>query len=426
MIEPTHKPYVAQLSNGMALRTIQDLSQIEAVAKIHAEVHDAATAEMFYKIASKHPAVTGRDMAFITDKEGNAVATLILIPWHLDYGIATINAAELGIVSTLEPYRRQGLNRALMEYYWLRFAERKCTLSIIQGIPNFYRRYGYEYALQPLTGGWRIQPDQIASIIDMKTLFTIRRATLADIPFLKKWFDVSNKNYQLRAQRTVKVWEYLFEPTRATEAMEHDTYIVEQNKNTPVGYFRVAHFHFQEKLLTVDEFSEMCHEANLSVLQFTAKLASARGKEGIRFQLPREAGIVRTLISFSPQKLDPYSWQMRIPDPVPLLRQMKGLLEQRLKNSMYSCLTLKAGIDLYGDRFGIDIRDGKIIAIENRLKATTNIMSLPVNLLVPLIMGGKTLSELHTFYPDAFAHEPWHALTEVLFPKASCYLATQY
>ena len=82
-------------------------------------------------------------------------------------------------------------------------------------------------------------------------------------------------------------------------------------------------------------------------------------------------------------------------------------------------LTLKAGIDLYGDRFGIDIRDGKIIAIENRLKATTNIMSLPVNLLVPLIMGGKTLSELHTFYPDAFAHEPWQALTEVLFPKAS-------
>ncbi|HAZ27685.1 TPA: hypothetical protein DCY67_03570 [Candidatus Acetothermia bacterium] len=71
-----------------------------------------------------------------------------------------ILAAELGLVGTLDEWRGRGLQRRMVAYFRERMAERGAVLSIIQGIPGFYRQFGYVYAI-PLEGGLVLAPRQV-------------------------------------------------------------------------------------------------------------------------------------------------------------------------------------------------------------------------------------------------------------------------
>ena len=94
----------------------------------------------------------------------------------------------MAIVGTLEAYRRRGLVHAQTEYFKERLRERGCLISHIQGIPYYYRQFGYEFAI-PLEGGLRLtgyvlppEPDQT---------LTFRLATNADIPQLEGFYETA-------------------------------------------------------------------------------------------------------------------------------------------------------------------------------------------------------------------------------------------
>lgn len=71
-----------------------------------------------------------------------------------------MKVAELGCVATLQEYQHQGLQRRLMAEYHERVSEQEYDLCAIEGIPYFYRQFGYEYAL-PLDEQIRIRLDEI-------------------------------------------------------------------------------------------------------------------------------------------------------------------------------------------------------------------------------------------------------------------------
>lgn len=424
MLNPAEPAYQKTLANGLTLRTVSTAEELDRVAGLSAAIHEESVGEMTRKIFARHPLVSGRDLAYIEDGQGEVIATLCLIPWTLRFGPVDLPAAELGIVGTQENWRGRGLNRELMGYFWQRCEERGALLSIIQGIPYFYRQYGYEYAMLPLEGGYRIQPDQIPA--PPAAGYSTRLAAANDIPLLARLYDAWAGALDLSAARGEAVWRYLLERTPAPEAMQHDTYILLDPGGAPAGYFRIADYHFYPNLLTLDEVSPVDFFAGAALLDHLKALARRRGKDGIRLHLPQSSGLVRLARSFGAVDLGPYSWQVRIFDQTAFLRRLAPLFEQRLAGSLFAGLSGTYSINLYKEVIGLTFREGRLIDVGPAVEDERAFLNIPPLQFIPLVLGGRSLDEIHAAFPDAYALGPWKLLAETLFPKTNAFLATVY
>lgn len=430
MIIPDEPVFQKPLANGLSMRTVANPAALERVCALSAAVHGEGTVgEMTRKLFSAHPDTTGRDLVYIQNAAGEAVSTLCLIPWTLRLsnpglpGI-TLKTAELGIVGTLERYQRQGLNRLLMEYFWQRYHERGCLLSIIEGIPNYYRQFGYEYAMLPLIGGLRLQPDQIPAA--PAPAFAIRPATRADIPALLRLYDEQAGLQQISACRSVAIWDYLLTRTEKPEEGQHDTLILEDIAGQVAGYFRIPDFHFHPNLLTIDEVSDLNFNAALATLDYLKQRAAAQRKEGIRLQLPKECSLMRLAHSLGALDLGVYSWQVSIPDRAAFLLALGPLLEQRLAGSMFAGLSGRFSLNFYKETLSLSFAGGRLEHVDREQPAGNTILSIPPVQFVPLALGQRSLDEIHSAFPDASSHAPWGLLVDTLFPKCPGYLATIY
>lgn len=424
MLNPTEEVFQKPIGSGLTLRTVSTSAELDRVAEINAVIHEPSTGEMTRKMFSSHPDLTGRDLVYIENDQGEAIATLCLIPWTLRYGEVEIPAAELGIVGTLEQYRGKSLNRILMDYFWQRFAERGALVSIIQGIPYFYRQYNYEYALLPLEGGWRIQPDQIPSPVVQG--YTARPAKFEDIPLLTHLYNQWTDSLDLSNRRSESVWKYLLERTPNEESMQHDTMILEDPAGQPAGYFRIPHFHFYQNLLTIDEVSQVDFFAGMAVLDILRKMARERAKDGIRLYLPQTSGLLQIARSFGAQDMGRYSWQVSIPDRAAFLRRMGPVFEKRLSGSLFAGLTGTYSLNLYKEVIGLTFQNGRLEAVTPAKEDNNTLLNIPPIQFIPLAMGGSRLDEIQAAFPDAFSRGPWKLLVDTLFPKVNSFLATIY
>lgn len=412
------------LGDGLTLRSVSTMAELDQIAAMNAVVFEPGVGEMTRKIFATHPHVTGRDLVYIANEAGETIASLCLIPWALCFGGVELPAAELGIVGTLEHYRGRGLNRLLMGYFWQRYQERGALLSIIEGIPYFYRQYGYEYAMLPLEGGWRIQPDQIPAPV--ATGYTVRPASGADIPTLAGMYDAQAALYDLSSRRGEEIWRFLLERTPEPEGMQHDTFLVEAPDGRLVSYFRVPDFHFHMNLLTVDDAGGMDFIAGMAVLDHLKKMVGERGKDGIRLLLPQNNGLLRLARSFGAVDMGAYSWQVSIPDRAAFLTRLAPVLQKRLAGSLFAGLSGEYALNLYKESIGLTFSDGRLEAVGKAGKHAQVILSVPPNQFITLAVGGRKMADIHAAFPDAFAHEPWQLLVDTLFPPVSSWLATVY
>jgi predicted N-acetyltransferase YhbS len=132
------------------------------------------------RLLRDYAGMDGRDIIFVEDAAtGEIISSLLLLPWTLSYGGVSLPVGEMGMVGTLESHRGQGLVRAQTAYFMQRLVERGCLLSLIQGIPYFYRQFGYEYAM-PLEGGLRLSGRELPA--PPEAAFTFRPATARTSP----------------------------------------------------------------------------------------------------------------------------------------------------------------------------------------------------------------------------------------------------
>ena len=144
MQNSTHTPYQKKIGDGLILRTARDERDVERVAEFDGNTHGPEVTTMTRNLFLHHPQTSYQDLIFVEDEQSDqVVSSLCLIPWTWRCEDVTTPSGEMGIVGTLEAYRRRGLVRAQVEYFKRRLAERGCLLSQIQGIPYYYRQFGY-------------------------------------------------------------------------------------------------------------------------------------------------------------------------------------------------------------------------------------------------------------------------------------------
>ena len=423
MLDPTETPYRQPLQDGLVLRTAARERDVERVAAFIGTIHGPGVASMTRNLFIHHPHTRGGDLIFVEDgRSGQVVSSLCLIPWTWRYEGVEIPAGEMGIVGTLEGYRHRGLIRAQVDVFKRQLRERGCLLSQIQGIPYFYRQFGYEYAL-PLEGGLRLEFRDVPTPPDEP--FSFRAATRDDLPTLARLYDEAAGDLAIHAARDQATWRYLLAHTGGTD-MERDTWIVQGADGQIAGYMCVPKHHFGEELV-VSEVSHLGFDAALAALDHLKKLAVERDKPGVRLNLPAGCTLMQLARSLGAHDLGTYAWQIHVPDFAPLLRALAPVFERRITESPFARLTRDVRLSLYCEALVLRFVEGRLTEVIS--EGTTDdeaILRLPPLQFIPLVLGYRTVEELRAAYPDMRVTPTGRLLVDTLFPKASSFIYTIY
>lgn len=420
--QPT-TPYAEAIGEGLTLRTPAAREDVERLAAFNAAVHGAILAPMTHRLLIQHPDMEPADQVYVENRDGEIVSALCLIPWTWNCEGARLRAGELGIVGTAEEYRGRGLIRRQMAYFMRRLHERECVISHIQGIPNFYRQFGYDYAL-PLEGGYRLELRHAPA--PQTSSFALRAADSGDIPMLACMYGEAARELCFHTERSDAIWRYLLECKDPADGMFHDTWQAHENEAGEVGgYMRIPHYHFGEELV-INEAYAARHEAAVALLDHAKKVAEKRRMPGIRLSLPASSYLVRLAQACGAAAMGTYAWQIHIPDPAALLRAMRPALEARLARSPFCAWSGTLRIGMYRRALALHFERGTLQIVDGvDARAEADVL-IPYAAFVPLVLSYRTLAELRDQYPDVNADREYRLLLETLFPKRNSFLFTVY
>jgi predicted N-acetyltransferase YhbS len=402
MLDPAQTPHEQPLPGGLQLRTAASVEDVERVAAFNAQIHGAGVGPMTRALFLHHPATRGRDLVFVEDKDGTVVSSLCVIPWTWSVAGVALPAGELGIVGTLPSHRRQGLIRTQVEYFRTRLAERGCLLSHLQGIPYYYRQFGYTYAL-PLNANVRLElrdvPAEPAPAVD------IRQASAADIPALAQLYAEAARDLDIHAVRDRAIWEYLFAHVR----QRHGGRVLAcRRTGRPPARLLVPTDPCRRRRAEGRRSLALGHDTALAVLQWLKARALRRPPRAAP-QFTRGSTLVRLARALGAHDRGAYAWQIHLPDVAALLRASDPRSSASCADSPF------AGSSAYGrsgcttETIVLRFAPGGSRRWARRAGAR-GADPLPARGFVRLLLDDATLEALHVQYPDAHAsqaHARW-------------------
>jgi len=420
------------LGDKLVLKSVADERDAQRVAEFDGVIHDPGVRDMARELIQNHPDTRPEHWLYVEDTTtAQVVSSICLIPWKLRYDNVTLNAGEVGIVGTLESYRRRGLVRAQFARHAELLREGGYDLSHIQGIPYFYRQFGYEYAM-PLEGGWRINLHLVPSLDEeARETLTFRQAETAgpageqDLKTLVRLYDAAAQDLSISVQRDEAIWRYLLGPSRKTE-MTAETWLIERENGTPAGYIRISEHGFGDGLI-LSEVSQLDVDAAYTVLRQLKALAVQRQKPFIRLNIPAQSTLVQVARTLGAHDTGTYAWQIHLPNVGPFLRKLAPIFERRIANSPYAGLTQGLRFGMYRETFELNFQEGKLTEVKALGFCDGSDIRVPPLLAAPLLLGHRTLEELRHIHPDASpANARGQHLAEILFPRVDSFLYTIY
>jgi hypothetical protein len=421
MFIPPVTPYSKPLGQGLTLKSVSTLDDVDRLAAFNGHIHSIREDLMTKALIHHHPHSRPEHWLFVEeDTTRRVVSSICLIPWRWCYGGVELRSGEMGVCGTLEEFRNRGLVRALMARHKELLAEGDYHLSHIQGIAYFYRQFGYEYAM-PLEGGWRIEPYQINT--DLQG-YTFRLATADDVPTLIGLHDEAARDLDISARRDADEWTYMLQYTAESETAS-DFWLALDAAGQPAAYYVVQHYGFGVGL-NISEVSRMNHSVAQAALCHMKTLAAERGKPYIRMYVPEKSTLIQTAAAMGASFQGRYAWQIHIPSVPRLLRAIAPVLERRLADSPFAGLTQTVILNLYKETFALRFEGGRLLQAESCGFTDEGEIRIPPLLFAPLVLGWRTRQELADIYPDFNVWGQSRPLVDVLFPKLDSYIYTIY
>jgi hypothetical protein len=364
------------------------------------------------------------------------ISSFTLIPWVWEYKGVELKIAEMGLVGTDENYRGKGLMKLLNKEFDKTIEEEKFDLAVIQGIPGFYHRFGYYYALA-MENHINLFLDSLPEIEGGEKSFNFRLANEYDIPFLLKEDSEFRKQYSISVKRDEPAWKYILTNGKSTD-YGSDVWIMENSSIGKKYYFRIQLQGFGTGLI-LNETSENMEVSSLkSLLSFCRKLAIERSKPYIRINMHNESGIGKYAISLGTTESLSYAWQIKIHNKLNFLKKIKPILEKRLTSSSLNNVTGNLRLDFYLEKIDILFENGKIKSISTgNQDIVKNTFCISADLFPALCLGHRSWKELQHVRPDIFP-EPLYVnpvadadnisgqLIDILFPKSKSWVYLQY
>ncbi len=421
----TTTPLNRSLGNHLILKSLADAQDAERLIAFNNHIFGHGEAEMTRSLVFHHPATRPENWLYVEDETSRQiVSALVLIPWQWRYDDVTLKSGEMGIVGTHESYRNRGIIRAQVARFKELLHEDGYDLSHIQGIPYFYRQFGYEYAL-PLEPGWHIALDKLpAEPNQAAARYRFRPATLDDLPTLMRLYNEASDTLNMSTIRNEAIWRFQFEDA-ANTAIEGEYSVMLDASEQVVAYWRIMLEGFGNGLI-VSETSHLSISAAEALLHHLKCIALERGKPNIRLNLPLSNDLLQAARYYGAQDSGTYAWQMHIVDVARLLYKLAPVLERRIAASPFRGFSEKVCINLYKDTIELDFQQGKLLEAKSIGFTDGGAIRIPPNVFTPLVLGYRSREELAYMYPDLSVWGQNRHLVDVLFPKVDAFFYANY
>ncbi|MEA3284619.1 MAG: GNAT family N-acetyltransferase [Synergistota bacterium] len=345
------------------------------------------------------PGMNG-DLWFVAEERdsGDIAAACALLPWRWRMGKIRLKVAEMGIVGTGEAHRHRGLMRRLHSELMDTVRRESYHLVVIQGIPGFYDRLGFRFAL-PLCSHIDLPLHGIPGEPPLGV--SVRSATVDDIPFLMEEDELFGSSNFVSALRGPEVWRYLLNEGQSTE-YGSDFLVIE----APTGrrsYARISRQGFGEGLIVSEVGERMSHQMAVGFMNYCLRLAGKREKPYVRLDLHPEAPMSKLAIASGASSEETYAWQVSIPDVKRLLTVMVPILEDRIACGVFEGYTGRVRLDFFDDSLDLVWINGKLEDIRAGDDGECDAHFFIHKELFPaLCLGHRTWRELRANRPDIF------------------------
>ncbi|MHA2379075.1 MAG: GNAT family N-acetyltransferase [Candidatus Thorarchaeota archaeon] len=414
------------LPEGFEFLTAETEQDLEDILDFNSKVHEDDPQEL-RRVIENLPGFGLEMNYFIRDVDtGMIVSAMNAIPSTWAYEGIPLRNLELGWVGTLKEYRKRGFVRALYSHFDSLLKSGNHDISVIQGIPHYYRQFGYEFIL-PLGRRVTLSPHLIPEIKKgtepsfMK--MSVREAVDADLDEIVRLFDDHNKRLLVYSMRSRELWE-VQERTKKEYENDFATMVIEENGRIN-GYFRYGlrkgiKDEHQERVLHVNESSVSSYDGVMRALHFLRQETLHSGACRIELVGPDHNNLCRVSQDLGGKVLRWWKQQIRIPDMVRFLTKIIPVLETRLKGTMFHGLTHNIALNTHRNCYVLRFKEGKIAKVEDlgiQSVGEKNEFRAPSHDLVKLILGDSNIDELNRANIDFLVEGRIRSLVETLFPK---------
>jgi predicted N-acetyltransferase YhbS len=418
--------------NEYIFKQAENKSDLDQLKSLFNQVFYPEKVGELAQIMSQHlPGMSPENWFVVKNSENqNIVSACAMIPWLWQFSGVHLKVAEMGIVGTAEEHRGKGLMKKNNDQFDKALIEQGIDLAVIQGIPGFYHRLGYHYAL-PMEHHTEVPLFSIPESSDL----VFCKAELDDIPFLVSDGNRCSDNYAITSVRSADHWEYILKHAIATEYAS-EIYITEFEGLH--YFFRILKQGFGQGLIISESSSCLPMMVQKAILSFAAKKAKEDDKPYIRLNLPHQHQLVKTAMQYGAVIRPSYGWQIKVANPQSFVQRIKPLLEKRIEESSFKGLNAMVTLDFYTFTIQLKWQKGKLIEFSDKVDSSDYLMSIPEDLMAPLLLGFRSWQEMQYLRPDIFPADQFlrmdvlkpseesGALMDVLFPKLDNWIYCQY
>ncbi|TFG11507.1 GNAT family N-acetyltransferase [Candidatus Thorarchaeota archaeon] len=417
--------------DGFVYGCVETPEEHRELVELNRAIHDETDALMLERLIEHYPGFGLESNFYLRDLDtGEMVACLNAIPSTWSYEGIEIRNLELGFVGTREAYRKQGLFHALYKLFNIALHKGEYEISAIQGIPFFYRKYGYDFML-PLNRRVSIRPDQLPpkqKEVDYEDAYTIRLAEKRDLDCLLRLYRETVAKLLVAAERSKELW-LTQEETSMYESEKFHTKVIEKGGEV-CGYFRetipkAPNGMIKKKTLTVFEAVTPNYRCTLALLHYLQEQGLRNKIQEVYLPGTTESHPSKLALSLGGKMTRGWKYQILIPCPERFLWRVRKALEERLIGTPYQRLNLDVEINTYLALYTLIFQDGKIVKIKTSPKPMIGhggMLRAPPSKFTRLLLGANGLHELSEFDADFVIEKQYEDLIEALFPKRESYL----
>jgi predicted N-acetyltransferase YhbS len=419
MKSPARVQWPVDLGHGYELCRAHTEQELRLACDEHVDVFGEYERQAIAANLFERPGCVPEDVLYVRQRAGGAVAssvTMFMQRWF--YEGLPLPVAEVGCVSTRPEHRTAGLVRQQFAAYHRRALQAGAVLSVIQGIPYFYRQFGYDYVL-PLNGGVRLPAESIPEPAPGESQpCTVRPAVAGDYPTLRRFHETVMAEAHLAADLTVDLWRYQVGlPAECSD--RRATYVVERGGEA-VGFVRLMANEggeFGNGALIVGAYVPD-REAALAALQMARGLAlEARETHTVRVDIHADTPLTRLARELGGQDHHAYGWQVRVLDTPRLMRLLAPALERHLAESTWAGLTRDLVINLYHEIVVLGFVEGKLRSVRTVPPGQKSDLSCPPTVAPMIWLGARSVAQVTGWYADATARDDeTGALLDAIFP----------
>ena len=432
-----HRPIPRDLGDGLVLRraTPQDLEPLIAFLN---SIFDAFPGDGGVRaiLDGLWPVGSLDHFTIVEDtRSGAIVSSLTLFARTCVYGGIPFGVGQPEFVATHPDYRRRGLIRAQMETVHAWSEARGDLMQIIDGIPNYYRQFGYEYAVDLNYGQVGFQPYVPKLKEGEVESYHLRPATPADAPFIADLSAFAQHRYLASTTLDEHFWR-----GRALWSQSDDPYrpalrIIEASNGKPVGYILHPSSLRGDHQIVCFAYELQPGLAWLPVSLSVVRALCATGEEYAKrenktfgtfhFQLGPDHPVYEALADLLPRHLGPYALYVRIPNLAGFLQHIAPVLEERLATSVLVGYSGELKISFYRAGLRLLFEHGRLQAVEPWQPTVEDggQAAFPDLTFLQLLMGYRSREELEYAFKDCLHRsDEARALLRALFPKQTSYI----